>query len=266
MGLFNQLLIETATLCNRKCPTCLRQTDPTRSRWNEDGTQIDVKLPTETVHSVIDQAAEMGYQGYVYLYGLGEPLLEPRYFDFARYAREKGLKVGLFTSADMLTPRNPDTEKIVKQIEELTDKFVIDEYYIFMDHLPAKKYIVRRNYLKSLFKNIKITWAGKHINLHWSPNKIAKTLIKRFRKNPCYLTGRMYINHMGEMQLCCVDILCRWNLGNIYDSTLHELWYSSRHQMIVKTLAQPNGRLNCPHCRICPLIGGTKEDQGRFLK
>lgn len=267
IDIFNNLIIEINSLCNRTCPTCLRQTDPTMSRWNEDGTPKIIKLPDKIVYSVIDQAVEMGYKRWVYFYFYSEPLLDwQRFFKFIRYAKNRGLQPYLYTNGDILTPDNPDTTKIAKLIDELIVGFVIDRYYITMDHIPTAKAIARTKYLEGLFKR-KLSWEsanllyGEHMTNHHSPRKQELENLTKLRQNwpsPCYLTPRMIIDYKGEMLLCCEDIMGNWDLGNIHDSSLTELWHSPKHQKIVKTLAEFGGRLKYDYCSICPLKGGTE--------
>jgi len=265
--LFKNLIVEISSLCNRRCPTCIRQTDPTRSRWNEDGTPKNIKLAAKIVYSVIDQAVAMGYKDWVAFYLYSEPLLDwQRFFKFVQYAKKRGLKTRLDTNGDVLTPENPDSKKIAKLIDTLITGFVIDRYYITMDHMPTTKAIERTKYLEGLFKR-RLGWEsthaiyGEHIVTHYSPRKQELERLIKLRRNwpsPCYLTRRMIIDYKGEMLLCCEDIMANWDLGNIYDSSLKQLWYSSKHQKIVKTLAEFGGRLKYKYCSICPLKGGRR--------
>lgn len=266
LELFKILILETATLCNRKCPTCLRQNDPTRSRWvGKTDKPIDVRMPVETVHNIIDQAADMGFKGECFLYYYNEPLMDfNRFISFCRYAKAKGLKPGMATNADLLTPKNPRTREMAKEIDAVISHLIIDLYDVTaelaINHKPMSKtqHRARVKYLTGLFPGHKVAFNWAHLTDHFSPRKNLQELIKRHRNNPCYLTCRMIIDYRGKMLLCCEDIMANWNLGNIRESSLEELWYSPRHQKIVEALVKPGGRQNYPYCRICPLKGGVK--------
>lgn len=119
LGLFRVLSIQTTTLCNLRCPTCLRQNDPTDPFKVQKGkTPLDVQMPDKMVYSIVDQAVDLGFRGQILFYGYNEPLLDPRFFTFARYAKAKGLKPGLFTNGVVLNSKNPRAEEIAGQIDE----------------------------------------------------------------------------------------------------------------------------------------------------
>ena len=63
----------------------------------------------------------------------------------------------------------------------------------------------------------------------------------------------MYINHLGNMLMCCSDLIGHFNLGNIKEFTLQELWYSEKHQNLLKSLTHSDSRRQYSHCSICPL-------------
>lgn len=262
LKLFQILIIEAATLCDLKCPTCLRQNDPARRYWVEGTNKpLDKKLPAEIVYDIVDQAAALRYRGEVHFCGYNEPLLDPRYFDFARYARKKGMKPGLFTNGTQLNRRNPGTPELARQIEETIYHLAIDRYDQHR-HMPGQKLPppekrrARTKYLRSLFTR-KIAWGGPHLTTHYSPRGDLQSLIEKYKDNPCYICCRMFIDFEGTMRMCCHDIGCNFELGNIHDSTLEELWFGPRHVEMVKTLHRPGGRRNYAYCRICPLRGGA---------
>ena len=47
---------------------------------------------------------------------------------------------------------------------------------------------------------------------------------------------RMLIQHDGEVSLCCEDTFGAFELGNVYDRSLDELWFSERHIEIIENL------------------------------
>jgi radical SAM protein with 4Fe4S-binding SPASM domain len=65
----------------------------------------------------------------------------------------------------------------------------------------------------------------------------------------------MIVDYRGEMLLCCEDITGGWDLGNVRDRTVAELWNSEKHQQILATLAEPGGREAYGFCRVCPRTG-----------
>jgi radical SAM protein with 4Fe4S-binding SPASM domain len=95
---------------------------------------------------------------------------------------------------------------------------------------------------------------GGHMATHYSPFPWLNDAIVARRQEPCLYDAqeRLIIYHRGEMLMCCDDIGGEFNLGNINDSTLADLWWSERHQEIVTTLATAGGRAKYPFCWDCP--------------
>lgn len=90
--------------------------------------------------------------------------------------------------------------------------------------------------------------------VHFFPDKERlQAAINRNINSPCQ-RPRQYlsIQYNGEMALCCDDLLHDFDLGNAFEKSLEELWWSEKHVEIVKTLSVPGGRLKYPFCRTCP--------------
>lgn len=90
-GKLLSLDIELTKLCNFSCIYCYAA--PRGPQGHE--------LTVEEVFSVIDEAKGAGLQTLT-LTG-GEPLLDRKYFTVARYARERGISVLLFTNGSLIT-------------------------------------------------------------------------------------------------------------------------------------------------------------------
>jgi radical SAM protein with 4Fe4S-binding SPASM domain len=86
------LMLETTVRCNLLCPMCPR----TGAGYpNED-------MPDDMLWRVLAEHAELGGD-HVYLYGLGEPLMDVRVFDVLKRCEELGLDTILSTNATLLT-------------------------------------------------------------------------------------------------------------------------------------------------------------------
>jgi radical SAM protein with 4Fe4S-binding SPASM domain len=62
---------------------------------------------------------------------------------------------------------------------------------------------------------------------------------------------RMIVQYDGTVANCCEDTFGSFDLGNVYEQSLEELWFSERHVEIIKDLvAGARGKyglcLNCP--------------------
>lgn len=250
MILFEQLEIETAAACNRKCPTCLRNSYPDRERvasWFSGDT-----LPTETVYRVIDEAVALGFGGEVYLQHFNEPLLDPRILDFGAYARGKGLEVGMCTNGDALTP------DMVRRIDGVFSRLDV-ALYTDAGHDQAAQAERALALMQSFTKTAFWYTGGEHVTSHFSPRADRVALIERYEGTPCFLPWeRAIIDHRGWMLLCCEDMPGHFNLGNVLDYPIEELWWGAEHLDILETLAQPGGRLYFNHCATCPRQGGVR--------
>ncbi len=235
------LVLETHSYCDLQCPTCMRQSDPTRNRW-KDGVKLNVRMPHETVLKILDQASELGFKGMAALVGYCEPLLDPRLPAFVRYAKEKNLYTYTSTNGTVLTP------DLAKELDGFLTYIHVS---VYGEDLEARK-----KHFASLFNKTEVRFSSKHATTHYSPRGNLESKIKRFLHWPCD-TARDYlhIRYWGDLALCCEDVNAVFKLGNIHSQTLEELWLGNRNQKIMQNLRSPRGRLKYPFCRICPRPG-----------
>lgn len=237
--MFKKLLIETHSACNRACPTCMRQNDP-RARARREY----IELPAEIVHSVIDQATQLRFKGPVGLVWFNEPLMDPRIPVFARYVKQRGLYVYVTTNGDLLTP------ELAMEFDGVLNHIGVSVY----GPDPEGK---RHAYFRSLFQKTPVWFYGEHVVTHFSPHSLLHSCIKKRIERRCWNPqNRLIITYTGEMAFCCEDLACNFNLGNIRDHSLEELWFNKRHQRMLFVLNQQGGRHNFPYCEICPRTGG----------
>jgi len=114
-GMFNSILIETQTQCNRRCACC------------PVGHKIRPKVQmSETLFSrIIGQLAEKDYCGEIGFHSYNEPLMDPRLPEFIRQARDQCPKSFLYfhSNGDFL-----DREKFKKLIENGLGKIFVTQY------------------------------------------------------------------------------------------------------------------------------------------
>ena len=83
--LFKRVEIETSSMCNRFCPACIRNSHPNRQivkSWFERHF-----MPMETIKKILDQCADLGYNGRVCLSHYNEPLMDHRILQIAEMAK-----------------------------------------------------------------------------------------------------------------------------------------------------------------------------------
>jgi hypothetical protein len=52
--------------------------------------------------------------------------------------------------------------------------------------------------------------------------------------------------------MCCEDMGGNFELGNVRDQCLRDLWFNARHQQLVRQLQRPGGRRGLAYCENCP--------------
>ena len=231
--------IETQAYCGGTCPECPRNLDPTRSRFR-DGKPIRDQMPTDMVHRLIDEAAAMRWTGAIHFSHYSEPLEDPRYIEFCKYARSKGLVPELYTNGAKLTP------ELVKQIDGLIPRIV------FSFRTPGSG-----DYWQSMFKHSKISLSGAYHVLIWNPNKkLLNDAIRKVKYKPCIgpLFTAFRINYDGQMSMCYADFNNEFGLLNAHDHNLEELWFGKEHINAVKEMEKPGSRQNRALCRECPEV------------
>lgn len=239
--LFGQLEIETRSTCNRTCDACIRNSHPDRAAvapWFEEN-----EMPAETVMRLFNEAQQMGFRGLVCLQHYNEPLQDARLAMFGALAKGMGFSyVFTCTNADFLSEA---------RAAELDGKF--DEIIVAL-YMGEPNKSKREAWVRTLFHKTKLSFTGGvFIPTHYSPLYPVTSLAKKHAGNACSEPiRRMVINHRGDMLMCCDDMTGHFDLGNVRDRSLEELWYSERHQDLVLALEKPGGRAAHPHCLSCP--------------
>jgi radical SAM protein with 4Fe4S-binding SPASM domain len=239
--LFAQLEIETSSTCNRTCGGCIRNSHPDREAvkpWFEDN-----ELPTDTILRLMREAQDIGFRGQVCLQHYNEPLQDPRIGQLGALAKGMGFShVFICTNADYMN------EKRAAELDGRFDQIVVA---LYMGEPTKSK---RADWLRTLFTRTRLTFTGGvFIPTHYSPVFPVEALARQHAGHPCHEPlYRMIVNHRGDMLMCCDDMTGHFDLGNVRDHTIEELWYGERHQDFVLALQNAGGRSAHPHCLSCP--------------
>jgi len=220
----------------------MRNTEPTISRFR-DGQPIKESMPTEKVHDLIDQASELGYRDIIHFCYYSDPTCEPRLVSFVKYARSKGMRPIVQSNGVLLT------DELCKQLDGVACKIILG-----LANTKPLEYWRARFLNTEVFAATGGDKASSWWPTHFFPQK--ERLQEGIRKNintTCHIPRKyLIIQYNGEMSLCCDDLSHAWDLGNAFEKSLEELWWSEKHTEILRTLSVPGGRLNYPYCRICP--------------
>lgn len=255
--LFERMQIESQSNCNRSCWFCPRTYDRTGKYLDPAGKPVFNEMPTDKIFDLLDQAQIMGFRGRVAFYHYSEPLLDKRNIMLAREAKRRGMKPYLHTNGDVLQ-RDFELCEEVKKVYGLIVVGLYD-YKTTQELEQAKLYWQARLAGANLeFSPIGLSGANTTYSIGMpralvpsEPRMAAPDLT--FAHAPCHRPLiRMLVQHDGEMCHCCEDTYGAFKLGNVYEHSLEELWYSERHIRAITDLIAGQ-REKYSLCRNCPL-------------
>ncbi len=256
--LFQRLEIETQSNCNRSCWFCSRTYDRTGVYINNSGASTLEQMPTDKVIDLLDQAVQLGFRGLAAFHFFSEPLLDKRNTLFAKAARQRGMKPLIHTNGDALRAN----DRLCEQVKEAYDHIVVGLYdYLDADGLAAEKDYWRQRL--SGVVDLKFVYI-RSVNERALPSLgIPRALVPpdarasipdlTYTNGPCSRPLlRMPIRYDGAFCLCCEDLHAQFGLGNVYEHSLKQLWYSDLHSQIIEDLLAGRRELH-QLCRQCPL-------------
>lgn len=255
--MFERLEIETQSSCNRACWFCPRTYDRSGAYIDDSGSATLSQMPTEKVIDLLDQASQLNFRGLVGFHFYSEPLLDKRNIDFARVARERGMKPLLHTNGDVLS----QNQTLCEQVTDVYDSVVVGLYdYTNVEELTAAK-AHWQNRLRGV--DLKFIYIrpvdDKGLPSLGIPRALVPTDSRAAIPDLVYKNGpcsrpllRMLIRYDGAFCLCCEDLHAQFGLGGVYESSLEELWYSDQHVRIIRDLLAGH-RASYRLCERCPL-------------
>jgi len=202
-------------------------------------------MPTATVLNAINQLAQMDFRGVINLNHYNEPLIDDRIAAFGAYARCRLLakSVELFSNADLL-----DADRAA-ELDGIFDQITFSLYHP-LEKQPAIKAKIRGwfNHTKPVFTK------GEHTISHNSPLPGLATRIAKVIDTPCtYYHQRFILAHDGTALFCCQDYSGHFDLGNIYNMSLVDIWNGPKYLKLEDDLSRPAGRRLHDYCRSCPI-------------
>jgi hypothetical protein len=242
------LEIETSSYCNRKCPTCVRNSNPNRDALAERFTWSYMDM--DTILDLVWQAHALGFRNSICLSHFNEPLLDPRLPEIARSIRQIGQFRELFlhSNADALT------EDMAAELDGLMDRIVF-AVYIKNDHFR----MAREEWIASLFKHTFIQFTGGiHRPVPYAEVFPLEQLIASQIDTPCLVpTERLVVDYRGQVHLCCADVIDTLGLPSFPESSVAEIVANELLNSTIDSLSQAGGRRHVALCQICPAPGGV---------
>jgi len=230
--------IETITTCNRRCSYCPNSVTERSLPKNEK------LMSTKLYYKIINELAEVNYDGRISPHFYGEPLLDKRLVDLMRYTRKKlpRCEISIFTNGDPLSIKKYNSLK-----EAGVSKLVISQHGKEMSETLKKLF----TYLKKSKNNqIKIEYK-KNIEEKGLENRggLVKPKILN-KKSRCYLpSSAIVIDHAGNVILCCNDYHSSIKFGDLNKEKLFNIWNKPHYKKIRLDLIR--GIFNLGMCKIC---------------
>jgi radical SAM protein with 4Fe4S-binding SPASM domain len=255
--LFERLLIESQSFCNRACWFCPRTYDRSGKYLDSSRQPVIERMPTEKVLGLLDEAASLGFRGPVGFHHYSEPLLDDRALTFARAAGARGMKPDLHTNGDVLQ----DDASLCAEVARVYDSVVVGLY----DHRTDDELAEAQRFWRGRLAGTHLSFSpigpqgtssGHSVGVPrarvpTNPRAVIPDLT--YPNAPCHRPlVRMIIQYDGEMCQCCDDTTGVFALGNVHEHSLEALWYSDRHVSTVAALVDGR-RADYELCRACPM-------------
>jgi MoaA/NifB/PqqE/SkfB family radical SAM enzyme len=247
--LFQRVVIELQSHCNRKCYFCCRESDTSGKRKTADGRSVLQFMPSERVTMLFDELGSMRFRGYITFHHLSEAFLDRRLIGIARDARSRGMRPYVHTNGDVL--RND--EALCREAAEVFEYIVVGLY----DYQTEEEKQREKEFWKKRLKGTKVMFslAEKiYVRTHSPRNSQMNAIVRQTHPNAVCAQPQTYlmIHYNGDVACCCEDMYGDLLRMNIFENSIREVWYSERHASLIKAL-QAGGRKQFVLCRKCTM-------------
>ncbi|MBS3113294.1 SPASM domain-containing protein [Candidatus Woesearchaeota archaeon] len=229
---FRAVEIETLTKCNRKCFYC------PNSKYDRGDQYMEESL----YKKIIDELAELNYNGRVSPHFYGEPLGDKRLPDLLGYTRQKlpSAYIVVFTNGDFLTKEMFDL-----LLSKGVDAFLITRH-VGPDSETLKKML---NSLSAAEKK-KVTLRKFTPDTTLSNRGGLIDKIKTEYMNKCnFPATSLIIDFQGNVILCCNDFFSSVKFGNLTTEKINEVWKKPNFIKLRKELQ--DGKFKLDICKKC---------------
>lgn len=233
----HEVSIETQALCNARCTFCPY---PTLERKGE-------RMPDDLLHRLIDEMAEWEHPFYFAPFKVSEPFLDKRLVPLCERFNERVPKgvLRLFSNGSALTEKNLDGVARLSRVAHLwvslnTHRPVEYEQLMGLDFDHTARNLDRLHG-RDFPHPVVVSRVGpdddfvRYVRWRWPKFQVAT--IKRdawidftnaddpeVPDAPCGRWWELNIAASGVQALCCMDGEAKYGFGNVYDSTLLELY------------------------------------------
>lgn len=255
MPLFELIEIETQNRCNGECEFCpVNRNEPQREY---------ARMSDELFKKIISDLEEVNYSGMLCLSSNNEPFIDTRIVDFAIYSREHLPKAEIYMWTNGTIITKEQIEKLIPVLNYIyIDAYSVDgtipqrimdiydyfskkgdklvKIYDYINFLNEYKVIIFRRDSKAI-----ISSRGGQ-----APNK-KKTGKKEIKRKCEHMFTRMVVRPTGDVSLCCCDALGKYNMGNVMNDNVIQVWEKSDEFRRVRVSMIDGGRKTLSLCKDC---------------
>lgn len=274
------ITIETVNGCNASCIMCPR---------GKERNKVFQYMDDETFDKIIQELKQYkDWIEMIVITGEGEPLLDKKLPDRIRKLKDIGMKYVQFsTNASLLTEEwvHRLYQSGVDDIRCSVDGFHKDTYEMVrvgLDYDVVNKNVLNFLRIRDELKwdiHVRIRMVGLDINKDeqaewmaywkgkvWKTDKVQvmpaepweefhkderEKYVLAMQDVPCVaLFSTIVIRTDGSVQLCCLDALCKYYMGNVMDSSIVEIWRSEKFRNY-RNLHMEGRRNEIDACRGC---------------
>ncbi len=254
---YQRVELETSTVCNWRCefcPSVQMKRKPQYIDWN-------------LYQDILDKVAAYKHVKIVYLHGLNEPTIDPRFEDLVNEIIKRNLKFGLFTNdsglndekilflkriqkdlvhiAFNLPSANKDHFKSITGTKNFTQtiqtikKCFDAKFNIYLSVQGLKEEKAQEiEYIKKTFGNVKIYSDITFDRAGVLQNQYAQNIsIQKPKLSGCFLFSDTLIIRMnGDLHICCNNVNGQLVYANIRDGSFEEIFKKPAYQNLLKKI------------------------------
>jgi MoaA/NifB/PqqE/SkfB family radical SAM enzyme len=245
-AVFNAICADTISACNRRCPFCMYGTERWRKR---EYPRQPGMMSWENIERILAELAALDFRGRVSWYRINEPMLDKRIVEIYRRTREvlPEAVMTMITNGDLMTPEK-FSALMDAGVEEISVSIYDDEG--FSHYLRLKEHARRNGHHAPIPKDRRDPAA-------FATNRAGAVpgFGKEIFGGPCARPWTMLnLTAGGDAVICCCDMFRDEVVGNVFESSLLEVWNGEVFTRYREELARGR-RENLKVCSKCNYRG-----------
>ena len=234
--------------CNLRCPMCLLHS----SKNKRDLNTLKGKMPLENLCKILDEVKETKLA--IIPHKWSEPLMISYFSKCIEAIKNRGMAVIINTNGLLLTKKlarflvDIELDSITFSIDAVTKETLKKiRGYDALDKVNSIVLLMLNTRGNLAFPRIGVSMAlgeaNKHekdefisywikyvdvvrVNKMYTPDMKVKDLVVPEQRVPCELIyNNMIIDYKGDVSMCCLDVLSKTNMGNVFRDGVKNIWH-----------------------------------------